>query len=138
MVLFFLFPVLSLCQVPQRFPRPDFQTDYTLPDLLTPAPRATVLEYIDIGVLVVALALATYLAHKQRSRRNIFLLMVFSLVYFGFYVYVIGNDNFNIAIVACKNSIPLEVQNIVEIVISGIDQKQSALTVTHKFFRRFI
>jgi ferredoxin len=83
--LFFLFPLLSLSQVPERFPKPDFQTDYTRPDLLTPTPRATALEYVDVGVLVVALSLATYLAHKQRSRRNIFLLMVFSLAYFGFY-----------------------------------------------------
>jgi ferredoxin len=40
---------------------------------------------MDIGVLVVALSLVTYFAHKQRSRQNIFLLMVFSLAYFGFY-----------------------------------------------------
>jgi len=80
-----LFPLLGLSQVPERVPKPDFQTDYSRPDLLTPAPRATVLEYIDIGIIVVALSLATYLAHKQRSRRNIFLLMVFALAYFGFY-----------------------------------------------------
>jgi NosR/NirI family nitrous oxide reductase transcriptional regulator len=84
-VLFILFPLLSLSQVPERFPKPDFQTDYTRPNLLTPTPRATALEYVDVGVLVVALSLATYFAHKQRSRRNIFLLMVFSLAYFGFY-----------------------------------------------------
>lgn len=83
--LLFLFPLLSLSQVPERVPKPDFETDYIRPDLLTPAPRTTALEYIDIGVLVVALFLATYFAHKQRSRRNIFLLMVFSLAYFGFY-----------------------------------------------------
>ena len=83
--LFFLLPLLGLSQVPERFPKPDFQTDYTRPDLLTPTPRSTALEYIDVGVLVAALSLATYFAHKQRSRRNIFLLMVFSLAYFGFY-----------------------------------------------------
>ncbi len=83
--LFFLLPLLGLSQVPERFPKPDFQTEYTRPDLLTPTPRSTALEYIDVGVLVAALSLATYFAHKQRSRRNIFLLMVFSLAYFGFY-----------------------------------------------------
>ncbi len=83
--LFFLLPLLGLSQVPERFPKPDFQTDYTRPDLLTPTPRSTALESIDVGVLVAALSLATYFAHKQRSRRNIFLLMVFSLAYFGFY-----------------------------------------------------
>jgi polyferredoxin len=83
--LLFLFPLLCLSQVPERVPKPDFETDYIRPDFLTPTPRATALEYIDIGVLIVALFLATYFAHKQRSRQNIFLLMVFSLAYFGFY-----------------------------------------------------
>ena len=81
----FLLPLLGLAQVPERVPKPDFQSDYSRPDLLTPTPRATALEYIDIGVLVAALILATYFAYKQRSRRNIFLLMVFALAYFGFY-----------------------------------------------------
>jgi ferredoxin len=81
----FLFPMLALSQVQERFPKPDFQSDYIRPDLLTPTPRATALEYIDIFVLLAVLSLATYIAHKQRSRRNIFLLMVFSLAYFGFF-----------------------------------------------------
>jgi len=83
--LLLLFPLLTLAQNPQRFPRPDFETDYTRPELQTPAPRATVLEFIDVGVLVLVLTLATYFAIKQRSRRNIFLLMIFALAYFGFY-----------------------------------------------------
>lgn len=80
-----LCPVLVFSQVQERFPKPDFESGYVRPDLLTPAPRAVVWEYMDIFVLVAALTLATYFAHKQRSRRNIFLLMVFSLAYFGFY-----------------------------------------------------
>ncbi len=82
---FLLSPIFILSQVQERFPKPDFQSGYVRPDLLTPAPRAVVWEYLDIFVLVAALSLATYFAHKQRSRRNIFLLMVFSLAYFGFY-----------------------------------------------------
>jgi ferredoxin len=80
-----LCPLFVLSQVQERFPKPDFQSSYVRPDLLTPAPRAVVWEYMDILVLVAALSLATYFAHKQRSRRNIFLLMVFALAYFGFY-----------------------------------------------------
>jgi ferredoxin len=80
-----LCPLFVLSQVQERFPKPDFESDYIRPDLLTPAPRAVALEYMDIFVLVAALFLATYFAHKQRSRRNIFLLMVFALAYFGFY-----------------------------------------------------
>lgn len=85
MAFLLLSPIFLLSQVQERFPKPDFQSGYVRPDLLTPAPRAAVWEYLDIFVLVVALSLATYFAHKQRSRRNIFLLMVFSLIYFGFY-----------------------------------------------------
>jgi polyferredoxin len=84
-VLMLLCPVFAFSQVQERFPKPDFQSDYIRPDLLTPAPRAVVLEFMDIFVLAAALILATYFAHKQRSRRNIFLLMVFALAYFGFY-----------------------------------------------------
>ena len=80
-----LLPVLASPQIKERFPKPDFQSDYTRPDLITPSPRSTAQEYIDILVLAAALGLAVYFAHKQRSRRRIFLLMVFSLVYFGFF-----------------------------------------------------
>ena len=79
-----LLPSIGSAQIKERFPKPDFQSDYSRPDLITPSPRSTAQEYIDILVLVAALGLATYFAHKQRSRRRIFLLMVFSLIYFGF------------------------------------------------------
>ena len=86
-VVFFLllFPCLGLSQVRERVPKPDFQTDYIRPDLITPATRSPILEYMDIFVLVAVLSLVTYSVLKQRSRRQIFLLMVFSLVYFGFF-----------------------------------------------------
>ena len=85
MALLLLCPLFALSQVQERFPKPDFQSDYVRPNLFTPAPRTAALEYMDLFVLIAALVLATYFAHKQRSRRNIFLLMVFSLAYFGFY-----------------------------------------------------
>lgn len=86
-LLFFLFliPALTLSQVKERFPKPDFQTDYVRPDLQTPLPRAQFFEYLDIFVLIFALSLASYFALKLRSRRKMFLLMIFSLIYFGFY-----------------------------------------------------
>jgi len=80
----FLLAVSGFSQIQQRFPKPDFETDYTRPDLSTPLPRAQVWEYVDIAVLFAALVLAAYFAHRLRSRRKIFWLMVFSLVYFGF------------------------------------------------------
>ncbi|NOR15496.1 MAG: hypothetical protein GQ544_07315, partial [Candidatus Aminicenantes bacterium] len=83
---FFMFlPSLNLSQVQERFPKPDFQSGYARPDLLTPTPRSQLLEYLDVLVLLIALSLATYFAHKLRSRRKLFVLMVFSLIYFGFF-----------------------------------------------------
>jgi len=69
----------------QRFPRPALPADYVAPTTDFPAGRANVLEYIDTAVLVAALAGAAYLALKRRSRAGIFVLMILSLAYFGFY-----------------------------------------------------
>ena len=84
-ILLLLTPLLSLSQVQERFPKPDFESGYVRPDLLTPLPDARAWEFIDVFVLAAALFLATYFAYKQRSRKNIFLLMLFSIIYFGFF-----------------------------------------------------
>jgi len=68
-----------------RFPPPDFESGYELLDTTTPPPRDIVYEYIDAAVFLGALALASYLILKKRSRRAIFALTVFSLLYFGFW-----------------------------------------------------
>ena len=68
----------------QRFDLPDF-ADYQRPHTTTPPPRLVDYEFLDVMVLVSALSLASYLALKHRSRKGIFLLMIFSLGYFGFY-----------------------------------------------------
>jgi ferredoxin len=69
----------------ERFPPPEFESDYRMPSPTAPAPRATAMEYVDVAVLVGALALGTFLVHRKRSRRWILGLTVFSLLYFGFY-----------------------------------------------------
>lgn len=69
----------------QRFPRPDFTTDYTSPELALPDPRWPVWEYLDVAVLLAALGLAAYLALRHRSRRGLFWLAVAGLAYFGFW-----------------------------------------------------
>ncbi len=75
----------SFGQVKERFPKPDFQTDYTRPDIHLTDARSQTLEYIDTFVLFIFLSLASYFALKQRSRRNIFLLTLLSIAYFGFF-----------------------------------------------------
>lgn len=67
-----------------RFPPPDFQTGYTLPDLYVPDPAAHN-GAKDALILFVALAVTTWLVFKSRSRRGLFLMSIFSLAYFGFY-----------------------------------------------------
>ncbi len=69
----------------ERFPPPEFSQGYQFPQVTTPGPREELFSYIDIGVLFAALALAAYLVLKKRSRRDLVVLVIFSLLYFGFY-----------------------------------------------------
>jgi ferredoxin len=58
---------------------------YERPETTQPAPRSSAMEYVDVAVLVAALAAASYLAIKRRSRRGLFVLALLCLGYFGFY-----------------------------------------------------
>ena len=68
----------------ERFPPPQFETGYVRPTTAVPNPPQDVRQYIDAGVLLVALFLASYLVLRKRSRKGIFGLMILSLVYLGF------------------------------------------------------
>ncbi|MHC4173572.1 MAG: 4Fe-4S binding protein [Planctomycetota bacterium] len=81
-VLLSLYAVVSAAE---RFPPPEFESDYEQPSPTTPHPRQDIYEYIDAAVLLAGLSLSSYLVLKNRSRRAIFILMVFSLLYFGFW-----------------------------------------------------
>jgi len=114
-LIFVLIIVLSsLSQVVERFPKPDFKSGYTRPLATAPEPRSLGLEYLDVFVLLGTLSLASYFALKLRSRKHIFLLMVFSLIYFGFWregcVCSIGAiQNMTLAVVDSGYGIPLTV-----------------------------
>lgn len=69
----------------QRFPKPEFESGYVQPEPTAPAARSAWLEYLDCAVLAGALALASWLVLRRRSRREIALLMLFCLLYFGFW-----------------------------------------------------
>jgi len=69
----------------QRFPRPDFETDYQAPSIEIPEPRHGIMEYFDVFILFVVLSLTTWFVLKKRSRKGILYLSIFSLIYFGFY-----------------------------------------------------
>ncbi|SFF79542.1 4Fe-4S binding protein [Sunxiuqinia elliptica] len=69
----------------QRFPKPEFETGYVQPATSQTSPRLLFLEYLDVFVLMAALAVATWFVVKKRSRRGVMWTSVFSLLYFGFY-----------------------------------------------------
>ncbi len=68
----------------RRVPRPELPEDYREPVTEHPPPRSMTLEYLDVGLLLAALVLASLFALKWRSRAGIFVLVVGCLVYFGF------------------------------------------------------
>ncbi len=72
-------------QAQQRFPKPEFETGYVQPPTTIPGSRALFLEYLDVFVLIAALAIVTWFALKKRSRSGIFWMSIFSLLYFGFF-----------------------------------------------------
>ncbi|MBN1594423.1 4Fe-4S binding protein [candidate division FCPU426 bacterium] len=69
----------------ERFPAPEFETQYEIPTPAHPHPRQDFFEYLDIAVLLAALGLAAFFAIKKRSRLGLFSLTFFSILYFGFF-----------------------------------------------------
>ena len=83
--LFILLSVATSFAEP-RFPPPDFsETNHQIPVTTTPAARAEWLQYLDVAVLAGCLGVALWFIYKQRSRRGLFWLSIFSLAYFGFW-----------------------------------------------------
>ena len=80
-----LFLLSGVASALERFPPPEFESGYEFPSTTAPHPQQDIYEYIDAIVLLAALSLASYLVLRKRSRRAIFILMVFSLLYFGFW-----------------------------------------------------
>ncbi|HUR37989.1 MAG TPA: 4Fe-4S binding protein [Planctomycetota bacterium] len=84
LLLAFAGPVLA--QSADRFPRPEFAKGYQEPSMRNqPGPRSTTMEWVDVGILVLALSAATYYSLKRVSRKAIFILSVGSVLYCGFY-----------------------------------------------------
>ena len=64
----------------ERFPPPEFESDYDRPSPTAPSPRSGGMQMVDAFVLVAALSLSSYLALRRRSRPAVFGLMIFSQV----------------------------------------------------------
>jgi polyferredoxin len=95
-----------------RFPRPEFESGHVYPTNQMPVPRAQVWQYIDVAVLIAALATTAWLALKKRSRQGLIWMSLFSLAYFGFYregcICSVGSvQNVSLALFNTGYSIPL-------------------------------
>ena len=75
----------ALAWCTENFPPPEFTSGYQYPRSFQPLPRAELFAYVDVAVLAGTLALAAYLLLKKRSRRDLLVLVIFALLYFGFY-----------------------------------------------------
>ena len=69
----------------QRFPPPDFESGYKLPVTLTPPAAALCSRNTSTWRCLAALGLGCLLRLKQRSRKAVLGLSLFSLLYFGFW-----------------------------------------------------
>lgn len=84
-VLVVLVVVATAAMAEENFPPPQFTSGYHYPLINTPQPRPEIFAYIDAAVLLITLGLAAYLALRVRSRRYLFLLAGFGVLYFGFF-----------------------------------------------------
>lgn len=69
----------------QRFPKPEFESGYEIPATQIAKVQPVIFEYLDIFVFIAAMSLITWLIIKKRSRKAVFWISVFCLLYFGFY-----------------------------------------------------
>ena len=82
--LLLLLPATVCVAAEMRFPPPDFQTGYTLPDIHSPGSESSN-GFQDAVILFIALSITTWIVFKSRSRRGLFIMSILSLGYFGFY-----------------------------------------------------
>lgn len=84
-LLIFILSFLTYEANAQRFPKPEFESGYIQDSTQIPLPRSDFMEYFDVLVLIVALSVVTWLVLNKRSRRGVFWVSTFSILYFGFY-----------------------------------------------------
>lgn len=75
---------VSGAQQQKAQPPPQF-TDYTIPATSAPLPRAEIFGWVDVLVLLLVMSLGAWFVLNRRTRREVRVLSVFSVLYFGFY-----------------------------------------------------
>ncbi|MEN8122944.1 MAG: 4Fe-4S binding protein [Bacteroidota bacterium] len=116
---YILFLIIVTFQMPSaladpRFPMPEFESGYTQPETQLPLPRGLLLEFLDVIVLILSLSIVTWFVHKKRSRKGVFWMSIFSILYFGFFregcVCSIGSiQNIALALFDSSYNIPITV-----------------------------
>ena len=80
-----LAPAARAAETAQRFPPPDFETGYRLPEFADKPWRAGAWQYVDAAALAAAMAAMTWLLLYRRSRTGVVVMTAASLAYFGFF-----------------------------------------------------
>lgn len=78
-----ILPAVLLGQ--QRFPNPEFKSDYQLPTLEQPIPPFSSDPNVAFIAMLIVMGVTAYLVYYRRSRRPLRWLLIFSILYFGFY-----------------------------------------------------
>lgn len=97
----------------ERFPPPDFSS-HALPETIVPPTQSRGIAWLDVAVLALGMAAATWLSLKSRSRFGLVILALGSLAYFGFWrrgcVCAIGSiQNISLAIADPSYAVSLTV-----------------------------
>lgn len=69
----------------ENFPPPEFTTNYQHLVPSAPPARADAFAYVDLAMLAITLLLAGWFIHRRRARRELLIVTVFAVLYFGFY-----------------------------------------------------
>ena len=77
--------ISQISSAEQRFPAPEFESGYVIPETQTVAPRSLSFEYLDVFVLFALLSLMSWFVLKKRSRTGILWTSIFSIIYFGIF-----------------------------------------------------
>lgn len=114
LVMMILIGLVSFDSSAQRFPKPEFESGFVQEPTRLSSPRSDMLEYLDVAVLILAMSIMTWLVLKKRSRRGVFWMSIFSILYFGFFregcVCSVGSvQNITLALFEPGYQIPLTV-----------------------------
>lgn len=84
-----LFPLLTILPLSSwaeaRFPKPDFTSGYQYPEIIHGVPHEQLWNWVDLLLMVAMMSVVAWAAHRKKSRKAIFLVSIFSVLYFGFY-----------------------------------------------------